>query len=202
MDEATVSRIFEPFFTTKEQGKGTGLGLATVHSNVTAAGGRVLVKSAPGSGTTFTVFLPLSASQAALAPVVPAGVLSPGSGARVLVVEDEESVLRVTSRMLERKGYRVSQAREAAEALEILARPEGAVDLVLTDLMMRGMGGAELIARLAGRLPVVCMSGHAPDEASRQRASSATAFLSKPFTAEELHQVIAQALARHGEPLS
>ncbi len=200
MSDATMSRIFEPFFTTKEQGQGTGLGLATVSGNVAGAGGRVLVESAPGSGSTFTVIFPLSQPPADAPSHEPARATAAGAGARVLVVEDDETVLRVTSRMLERKGYRVLQAHDGQQALDLLAQPGVEVDLILTDLMMRGVGGAQLIARLAVEapdLPVICMSGHAADEASRwQAASGAAAFLPKPFTAAELFQVTAEVLTR------
>ena len=204
MDEATMARIFEPFFTTKAKGQGTGLGLATVQGNVTGAGGRLQVRSAPGAGTTFTVVLPHSEAPAESFSVAPVRTTGEGAGARVLVVDDEEGVRRVTARMLERKGYRVRQASDGEEALEMLSVPGGEADLVLTDLMMRGMGGAELITRLSDRLPtlpIVCMSGHAADEASRrQAASGAVTFLPKPFTSNELFQVLAEALARRLRP--
>jgi PAS domain S-box-containing protein len=199
MDEQTLARIFEPFFTTKAPGQGTGLGLANVHAHVTGAGGRVLVKSAPGQGTAFTVLLPRvpPPAERRVSSLQPPRAAD-GAGARVLLVEDEEIVRRVALRILERNGYRVTPARSGEEALDLLAR--GAqVDLVVTDLMMPGMGGAGLMARLAERfprLPVVCMSGHAADEASRRHASSAVVFLPKPFSADDLSRVAATALAR------
>ena len=200
MDDKTLARIFEPFFTTKPSDRGTGLGLATVRGHVTSAGGRVLVKSQPGLGATFTVIFPRADAAAESSPAAPVRRAAGGAGARVLLVEDDETVRRVTARMLERKGYRVSQARSGEEALELLVGAEVEVDLVLTDLMMPGMGGAGLLTRLAESfpdLPVVCMSGHAADEASQRHAgSSAVTFLAKPFTADEIFQVTATALAR------
>jgi two-component system cell cycle sensor histidine kinase/response regulator CckA len=200
MDAATRAQIFVPFFTTKPKDRGTGIGLATVQTIAAAAGGTVQVTTAPGSGSTFTVLFPRAAEAA---PALPAAIPGPsplGEGARILVVDDEEAVLRVTARLLQRRDYRVSMARNGVEALEILARADSRIDLVLTDLMMPRMGGAELLTHVTERypgMPVICVSGHADDEHSRrQAASGADAYLAKPYPAEELYATISTVLAR------
>src|SRR5688572_22750644 len=132
MDEATQARIFEPFFTTKAAGKGTGLGLATVHGIVRQSSGFIWVYSEIGRGTSFKIYLPRvdESVESAAAAAAPAG----RSGATVLVVEDMESVRRVTCRMLARQGYNVLEAASGAAALRLAQAHDGPIDLLLTDV--------------------------------------------------------------------
>src|SRR5229473_3465860 len=149
MDAATLARIFEPFFTTKEPGRGTGLGLSTVHGIVHQSGGYIGVDSAPGRGTTFTIYLPRIAAGAAspdAAPPAPSGATR--GTETVLLVEDEEEVRRLASEILKGCGYTVLETGDPLEALTMAERRSGAVDLLVTDMVMPAMGGSELAERL------------------------------------------------------
>jgi PAS domain S-box-containing protein len=182
-------RLFEPFFTTKPQGKGTGLGLATVHGIVLQSSGYISVDSAAGRGTEFTVYLP--SHQAASVDATPLPVRRPTRqvGRTVLVVDDEAAVRDVTMRAVARAGYRVHGASGGVQALELLAHEvDPASVLLLTDLMMPGMSGQELAAQVAERFPavrVVTMSGYSADELTR-RGQVAHPQLLKPFTLPQL----------------
>jgi PAS domain S-box-containing protein len=197
MDEATLDRAFEPFFTTKEQGKGTGLGLATVFGIVKQSGGHVTARSEPEEGTAVDVILP-RAEAAPVAPVrgrVEHEIQEPEvDGATVLVVEDEAAVRKLAVRVLERAGYTVLSAENGRKALDVLDDHPG-LDLILSDLVMPDMGGRELARRLRTarpELPVLFMSGY--DEDQIQDAEGAD-FLAKPFTPAVLTGRVAAALA-------
>jgi two-component system cell cycle sensor histidine kinase/response regulator CckA len=189
MDAATRSRIFEPFFTTKDQGKGTGLGLATVYTIVQQSGGLIRVSSDPGLGATFSVFLPRCAAPAQ--PEPPSGeAAAPGGTETILVAEDEEQVRRMIAGILSGRGYTVLDCGSGREALDRAARHSGRIDLLLTDVLMPGMRGPELAALVQQArpgLPVLYISGHADDEELRGRIQDRTAdFLAKPFSPDEL----------------
>jgi two-component system, cell cycle sensor histidine kinase and response regulator CckA len=192
MAPETKARIFEPFFTTKEQGKGTGLGLATVYGIVEQAGGKVTVDSEVGRGTTFRVYLPAAEAEPATAeePAV--------SSPTVLVVEDEPAVRRLVCMVLEEEGYRVREASTGREALDLVARHAGAFDLVLTDVVMPDVNGPELVTRLAGlghAVPVLFMSGYADSKLLSRGVSERTmTILRKPFTSAELKARVAELL--------
>ena len=215
MDAETSARIFEPFFTTKPVGVGTGLGLAIVHAIVQAAGGEIRVRTQRGVGTTFTVYLPVLSSAAALAAEVGTAVegggaggaaagVADGAGATVLLAEDERGVRSVVRRALERAGHRVLEARHGADAHELWRAhggPEGRVDLVLTDLTMPEMGGRELIERLhAARAaqPVIVMTGYPAGEARSWAEAQGLPVLDKPFTAPDLARRVAEVLRAAG----
>jgi len=187
MEREVMSQIFEPFFTTKQEGRGTGLGLATVYGIVQERGGQIQVYSEPGRGTAFKVYLPASEQAAPAqqpAPVAERG----GSGEKVLVVEDEPAVRRLTARILGAAGYEVFEAAEPYEALALCEEVD--VDLLLTDLIMPGMSGKELADRLTAahpRLRVLFMSGYTGDVISRQgMLSEDVTVLEKPFSSESL----------------
>ncbi len=191
MDEPTKNRIFEPFFTTKEPGKGTGLGLSTVLGIVEQSGGNIWVRSEPGQGTTFKIHLPLSTSGSIPAPSNPPSVPTRSTGAEtILVVEDEEALLKVATRTLEGAGYQVIAAANAEEALLTAAQHGGDIHLLLTDVVMPGMNGkllAQELKKTRPTLAVLYMSGYA-DSALGQRGvlDRGMHFLAKPFIAVEL----------------
>ena len=194
-----LPHIFEPFFTTKEQGKGTGLGLATVHGIVSQSHGRIRVESRPGEGAEFTVLFPAASTPSAAVAVPAARPDLPQRPGRLLVVDDEDAVRAVVSRALEEAGYEVTQARDGWEALECLAR-NGGVDAVLTDVVMPRLGGRELVERLAveyPRLPVIWMSGHPRDMAFGDGVPAKTQpFLQKPIPHDLLARTVAGVLGR------
>jgi PAS domain S-box-containing protein len=198
MDASTQARMFEPFFTTKEQGKGTGLGLATVYGIVKQSGGYIWVYSEAGHGTTFRVYLP-SVDAPVDAPQTPVAVSMTGGNETILVVEDDEGIRMLIDRVLRRRGYRVLLAATPAEALEIGGSTPERIDLVLSDVVLPEMSGPALLNHLAVNRPdvrVLYVSGYT-DQAIRHRGAlgSTTPFLQKPFTPAELLQKIREVLA-------
>jgi hypothetical protein len=188
-------RVFEPFFTTKEPGRGTGLGLATVHGVIHQAAGSITVRSAPGVGSTFSVFLPETHAPLE-SPHVPVGPAVATSRGTILLAEDEDGVRRVSRRVLTRAGYRVIDASSGAEALQRAKEHAGPIDLLLTDLVMPGMSGRELAQRLRAERPglhVLFMSGY--DQGAHQR-DIVQPFLPKPFNHEELLASVVDAIGR------
>jgi PAS domain S-box-containing protein len=191
MSAEVKERAFEPFFTTKGSGEGTGLGLATVYGIVTQAGGDVSITSEPGLGSTFTVLLPAGAGPAAAAGPAPARpAATPVNGETLLVVEDEAALREVAGRILSGAGYQVLTADGGAQALELAAHHDGAIDLLVSDVVMPGMLGKELAERLVGVRPqtrVLFMSGYAqPVLASQGTLDPGVMLLEKPFTAADL----------------
>jgi two-component system, cell cycle sensor histidine kinase and response regulator CckA len=190
MDVQTQARIFEPFFTTKRSAKGTGLGLSTVYGIVEQSGGHITVESAPGQGSTFTIFLPSHAGPALAEAGEPDPRALPRGHETLLLVEDEASVRSSARRLLERHGYTVIEARHGAEALRIMEEGGRQVDLVLTDLVMPEMGGREMVERLRARHPgikVLFMSGYSERAVAQGGVMPpGTGFMEKPFTVEQL----------------
>jgi len=200
MDAETQSHIFEPFFTTKELGKGTGLGLATVHGIVTQSGGRIEVYSEPGRGAAFKIYLPAVAGAAESLDVIPA---APGAGTgheTILVVEDDRAVREVVAETLSQRGYRVLRAADGAAALEVAKGAGGGIRLLLTDIVMPGLGGRELAQALRAGHPgirLLYMSGYTDDAVIRHGIlEEGTPFLQKPFTAEVLALKVREVLDR------
>jgi CheY-like chemotaxis protein len=205
MDRATADRIFEPFFSTKPKGRGTGLGLATVYGIVTQAGGTIEVYSEPGLGTTFSVLLPVTEEAAApdLAPSAGGEDLQ-GHGETILVVEDEESLRELTSRILTRNGYQVCVVASGAEAVRLAGDPAQVIDLLLTDVVMPEMLGNEVAARISvirPGVPALFMSGYAqPILDSHGVPAPSYDILEKPFTEEGLLSRVRNAISRIPAP--
>ena len=198
MDPATVSHIFEPFFTTKDVGKGTGLGLATVHGIVSQHQGWIEVASEPGRGSTFTVFLPAAADDHIDAPARATHDLAGGHGT-ILVVEDEAEVRSLAVACLQRSGYHVLEAATGVEALRLWGDHAGRIDLLLTDMVMpEAITGRELAARFRERRPdlkVIFSSGYSRDVLTAEPDwSAADTFLPKPYTPSALTQAVRRRL--------
>jgi signal transduction histidine kinase len=200
MGPDVVARIFEPFFTTKPPGKGTGLGLATVHGIVAEAGGSLSVHSEQGAGTTVRAFFPVADEQAAPAPAPPVALDIKGRSETILVVEDEPAVLEITARILRRSEYSVLTAPSGAEALKLAADRE--FDLLLTDLVMPEMSGLELAERVKQihpRTGVVFMSGYSRDVFEPRRSlDEGIVLIQKPFTEQTLLEKVRAAVAAVG----
>jgi PAS domain S-box-containing protein len=194
MPAEVVDRAFDPFFTTKPSGEGTGLGLATVYGIITQAGGTVTIDSAPGHGTTINVLLPATAEALPDAEAGPAERGLHGHGQTVLVVEDEAALRQVTARILRRAGYTVIVAEDGATALKLAEEHPEPIDVLLTDVVMPGMVGTEVAARLAAdrpRLKVLFMSGYAqPVLASHGTLDPDVCLIEKPFTGTELLRAV------------
>ena len=205
MNAETKSRIFDPFYTTKGLGKGTGLGLSTVFGIVSQSGGQVQVETTLGQGSTFHVDLPLvdAKSQPGKLHILPE---SPTGRGVVLVVEDEPMVRKFVETILERAGYVVLSASHGDQALATASRWEAGIDVLLTDIVMPGVHGLELAARLRIQRPKLCvlfMSGHAADVVSRAgELPTMGDFLPKPFSVDELLRAVARAIerGRAGDP--
>jgi len=196
MDKETQSRIFEPFFTTKEKGKGTGLGLSTVYGIVKQSGGYVMVQSEIGQGTTFNIYLPQieGVTEKLSTPVARS---AEGGTETILLVEDEESVRQLVRETLSSRGYHVLEAENGEAALDVAMREEK-IDLVITDVIMPGMGGRELVQHLAKSRPeskVLYLSGYTEDAiVSEGGMGNGTAFLQKPFTLQNLSRKVREVL--------
>jgi PAS domain S-box-containing protein len=200
MNEETRARLFEPFFTTKGAGKGTGLGMSVVDGIVRQSGGHILVDSRPGQGTMFRIYLP-SATEGAVHETSPTELAAPRRGTeRILLVEDDLAVRSMTQTLLERQGYSVMSAGSGQEALNIAARSHDRIDLVLTDVGMPGMSGPQFIERLRnanGHVPVLFMSGHAPDQMlTHGIVAEGDLLLRKPFTPSALSIAVRSVLDR------
>jgi PAS domain S-box-containing protein len=201
MDEATRSRVFEPFFTTKEMGKGTGLGLATVYGIVQQSGGHVWVYSEVGHGTTFKIYLPSAEKKLVPGTQEAEDVLPPRrDGVTVLLVEDDGVMRRLTRKMLEEHGYGVLEAEDGSAAMRTISSATVKVDLLLTDVVMKGMTGPDLVLKLIESYPsikVVYMSGYTGELVTNQRGNG-LCLLEKPFTRTMLLQSLDRALSDEG----
>ena len=188
MSPEILERLFEPFFTTKAPGRGTGLGLSTVYGIVKQSGGHISAQSAAGRGSTFHVYLPAVDAPTAGAPIATHTVEDATTGT-VLLVEDEPALRQLVHRFLSSAGYRVLAAASGVEALELFSREAGAVDIVVTDMLMPGMAGVELareLDKVAPDIRILFMSGYAREDAAIPASRPGSAFLAKPFTLPQL----------------
>jgi len=201
MDAETKARAFEPFFTTKEKGKGTGLGLATVYGVVKQSGGYIDIESSLGAGTAFKIYLPrVDEAIDTQAPSSSASPRAVSGKETILLAEDEGSLRTLTRTTLELGGYQVLEAKDGVDALEISKRHDGPIDLLLTDVVMPGMGGQALARELNRTRPeirVIYMSGYTGQTVGSQGPiDPGSDFLAKPFTRDALAKKIREALDR------
>jgi PAS domain S-box-containing protein len=200
MDEATKAHLFEPYFTTKEQGKGSiGLGLSTVYGIIKQSGGHVWVDSAPGQGTTFRIYMPHAPSRDSLPTVSPRPQVPAAGQETILLVDDEEALRIAARRMLQRAGFTVLQASDGADALRVMSEHTGPVHALVTDVVMPGVGGLELVRRLREvrpDLPTLFISGYTEEGVRTQGALQPdAAFLEKPFSPEDLIRKVREVMA-------
>ncbi len=198
MDREILSHLFEPFFTTKEVGKGTGLGLATVYGVVKQNNGLIQVQSVLGQGTTFKIYFPQQAPLATPLPV-PAVIQPVESGSEtILLVEDEAAILEMTKKMLVRLGYTVLSAASSDEAIRLTQEHAGRIDLIITDVVMPGMNGRNLVEKLRSFQPdlrCLFMSGYTSDVISCNGVLDEDVhFIQKPFSTQELATKVCEAL--------
>ena len=199
MDAKTKDRIFEPFFTTKEFGKGTGLGLSTVYGIMKQSGGSVWVYSEVGIGTTFKIYLPCVDTKTEIATPADGLEKVKGGSQTILVVEDEAALLQVTHQSLEAVGYVILAAQSPAEAIRISESHPGPIHLMVTDVIMPGMNGAQLATHLSAPRPemkVLYVSGYTDDTIVRHGVlEPGLAFLQKPFSPKTLARKVGEVLA-------
>jgi PAS domain S-box-containing protein len=190
MDAETQAHLFEPFFTTKEKGKGTGLGLATVYGIIKQSGGYIWVYSEVGKGTTFKIYLPRIHEPVEATELAPAESAPAGGSEAILLVEDDSSVRSLVGSVLESRGYRLLVAHNGEEALELCKQHQGPLHLLLTDVVMPGMSGRELAARLTPiyrEMKVLYMSGYTDNAIVHHGVLDADVeFLQKPFSPQSL----------------
>jgi CheY-like chemotaxis protein len=194
-----LSHIFEPFYTTKAEGKGTGLGLATVYGIVKQNGGFIWVYSEPGLGTTFKIYLPRVKKEAGTAKSTAKPVQEAPRGVEtILLVEDENAVRQSTGQFLRLNGYTIVEAKDGEDALRVARSYSGTIDMMITDVVMPHLGGAKLAAQLASTRPamkVLFVSGYAETTVLRHGAIDVTnSFLQKPFGLKSLAVKIRQVL--------
>jgi CheY-like chemotaxis protein len=198
MDGETLSHIFEPFFTTKEVGQGSGLGLSTVYGTVKQHGGSMRVNSETGVGSSFRVYLPKPSKEAVTQPRTQDSSKVKSNQETILVVEDEESLLKFTSLVLKKSGYTVLEASSGAEALSIAEGFKTPIHLLLTDVIMPGMNGKEIFEALSKLRPdtkILYTSGYPDDVIARHGiVNKGENLLQKPTTVDKLTTKVRQVL--------
>lgn len=205
MDTETKGHLFEPFFTTKPIGKGTGLGLSTAYGIVKQSGGTIEVDSVPGEGTTFRVYLPIVDQPVSLRKTPKASSPVTTGSETVLLAEDQSSIRSVLREFLDSKGYKVLEAQNGSEALALAKRHPGAIDVLVTDVIMPQIRGLELAKRVTELHPDICvifMSGYSEDALFENQllADRNLTLIQKPFDLEELDQKIRESLSRDFSP--
>jgi PAS domain S-box-containing protein len=198
MDKETLDNLFEPFFTTKDVGKGTGLGLATIYGIVKQNNGFINVYSEPGQGSTFKIYLPRLVADEDIDKAVPEKKATAGGTETILLVEDEPSILRMTRMMLERKGYTVLSAATPSEALEKAKNHSGAIDLLMTDVVMPEMNGRDLAGQITVLYPGICllfMSGYTANVIAHHGVlDDGISFIQKPFSMADMTEKVREVL--------
>ncbi len=200
IDPDVREHIFEPFFTTKEEDKGTGLGLSTVYAAVTQNQGHIEVESAPGAGATFRVYLPAEVGEIENGPAIGRPAAPRRGHERILLVEDDAAVRKLVRELLEQQGYEVIAAEHAAHALELVASQDPEIEFLVTDVVMPGMSGPDLAARLVQRFPrmkILFISGYTDSLIMRHGLTDAQhVMLQKPFDARLLAAKVRELLDR------
>jgi CheY-like chemotaxis protein len=198
MDHETLKNLFEPFFTTKAFGKGTGLGLATVYGVIRQNKGFINVYSEPGEGSIFNIYLPRHAENARAGETPAKTLPAPGKGETILIVEDDDSILKISRIMLERLGYQVLEAPAPESALQLADKHDKHIDLLVTDIIMPGMNGRDLAAQLSATHPglrTLFMSGYTADVIGHHGIlEPGTHFIQKPFSLPDLASTVQQIL--------
>jgi PAS domain S-box-containing protein len=196
MDEAVKARIFDPFFSTKPPGQGTGLGLSVVHGIVKGHGGLIMVESGPGQGAVFRIYLPVSRREPAFEPPAPA-VLSRGTE-RIMVVDDEELLAEIIQRSLAKLGYQVTKFTDSCAALAAWRRQSEAYDLIITDMTMPQMSGADLARQILAERPqtplIICTGFSEVIDEAQAKALGVREFILKPVVSDELARVVRKVL--------
>jgi CheY-like chemotaxis protein len=196
MDQLTMSRIFEPFFTTKEMGHGVGLGLASTYGITRSHKGAINVESEKGQGTTFTIYLPASAKDVEKEIAADVDIV-PGSET-VLLIDDEEAIIEVTRDILDMLVYKVFTAKNGREAISIYEQKKNEIALIIMDMIMPGMGGAECfdaLKKINPAVKVVLSSGYSMTEQAQDiMKKGCSNFIQKPFSIKELSQKIRETL--------
>lgn len=199
MDAETQQHIFEPFFTTKEMGKGTGLGLSTIYGIVKQSGGNICVYSEIGKGTTFKIYLPRVEAEVSTRREPHPREPNVAATETILLVEDEVRIRKLAANILTARGYYVLTAKNGAEAIDISSNHPGRIDLLLTDVVMPGMGGrdvADSIKLVRPQMRVLYMSGYTDDAILHHGVlERRTTFIEKPFTAHKLAKKVREVLA-------
>ncbi|BCO08921.1 hypothetical protein GF1_12970 [Desulfolithobacter dissulfuricans] len=201
MDEKTMAKIFEPYFTSKEHGKGTGLGMAVVHGIIKDCRGEIVVESAEGHGSTFTIYLPVHGARAIAGREPQAEQVDCRGDAQIMVVDDEETIRELVSAFLGQEGYIVEAFENGFAAWDLLSRDPERWDLLISDMTMPGMGGLELVRRvreIRPELPVILCTGYSKDmnEVEKKNELGIGMFLQKPLTRDELLQAVCSVLQK------
>jgi len=198
MDENTRQRIFEPFFTTKERDKGTGLGLSTVYGIVRQSGGCIEVLSEPGAGTSFKIYLPRIDGPLVVDRRAATSMMGPHGGETILVVEDQDTVRRITTAILKVYGYQILEAASGDEAARLVEMYPGEIHLLLTDVVLPGINGKALSDRLRAlrpKLKLLFTSGYTSEIiAARGVLDYGEAYIAKPFTSDRLAAKVREVL--------
>ncbi|MBM4329559.1 MAG: response regulator, partial [Deltaproteobacteria bacterium] len=198
MDRETLSHIFEPFYTTKEAGKGTGLGLATVHGIISQHGGQIVCYSEPGQGTTFKIYLPALTAERDREETAALKAMPGGGAETILLVDDEEPVRDLGKKILERAGYTVLTATNGKEALEAYKKEGDNISLVILDLIMPEMGGKQCLEELLKFDPqakVLIASGFAANGQAKETIEiGAVGFVDKPYRMKAMLQAVREVL--------
>ena len=206
MTADVLAHVFEPFFTTKPVGQGTGLGLSTVYGIVKQNGGYIAIDSEPGSGTTVTVFWPMSDQHEASAPSTQTPERAYGGAETILLVEDEAGIRNLMRKTLEPYGYRVLEARDVSDALAIAETHPGSIDLLLSDIIMPVLNGPDLAQRIVRHRPTikVCYVSGFPNSllSEQKREPQRMWFLAKPFTPQTLALKVRECLDSDSVPRS
>jgi CheY-like chemotaxis protein len=200
MDKEVLNHIFEPFFTTKELGKGTGLGLATVYGIIRQSEGMILVDSQSGEGTTFQIYLPRFESIGNYEPTHPEVVSTKEGSETILLVEDEGLVRHLSYTVLVKKGFKVLEASDGKEALEVCRQYAGEIHLLISDVVMPEMGGLELIEYVRKHFPkikLLLMSGYSNEMVEQVIIKGKAEFIQKPFTPTVLLNKVREVLDKH-----